>query len=207
MNQTLEPVAPPSPLGSPAWEVALLFPSQGDWSEAEYLALKTSRMVELVDGRLEVLPMPSPYHQLIGSFLYKLLDAFVVAHALGMVFYAPLPVRLRKGNFREPDVLYLRPGRLQDLHKQPEGADLAIEVVSPGVENRKRDFETKREEYARAGIAEYWIADPEEKRITVLTLDGPAYREHGAFGPGSQATSVLLPGFAVSVDAVFAAGK
>jgi hypothetical protein len=47
----------------PAWDVALLFPSQGDWSEFEYLALDTNRLVELVDGNLEVLPMPSFLHQ------------------------------------------------------------------------------------------------------------------------------------------------
>jgi Uma2 family endonuclease len=78
-------------------------------------------------------------------------------------------------------------------------------VVSEGEENRERDLEIKRREYAKAGIAEYWIVDPQEQRITVLVLDGQTYRVHGVFAPGDQATSVLLPGFAVAVDAVFAA--
>ena len=60
--------------------------------------------------------------------------------------------------------------------KQPDGADLAIEVVSEGAEARERDLETKRAEYARAGISEYWIVDPQESRITVLTLDGQTSR-------------------------------
>lgn len=193
--------------GEPAWEIALLFPSQGHWSEAEYLALDTNRLVELVDGCLEVLPMPTPYHQLLVQFLFKLLDAFVAVQSQGKVFVAPMPIRLWEGRIREPDIMYLRWARLTDLTQTPHGADLAVEVVSDGEENRKRDVETKRNEYAQAGIAEYWIVDPEEKRITVLVLDGQAYREHGVFGPGSQATSVLLPGFAVSVDAVLAAGQ
>jgi len=61
---------------------------------------------------------------------------------------------------------------------------------------------TKPREYARARIPEYWIIDPEKKLIRVLTLQGQSYHVHGEFGPGSQATSVLWPGFAVSVDAV-----
>src|SRR4051794_2166696 len=51
--------------GDPTWEIALLFPEQGDWSEADYFGLKTKRLVELDDGFLEVLPMPTLLHQTI----------------------------------------------------------------------------------------------------------------------------------------------
>src|SRR5262249_56746478 len=106
-------------------------------------------------------------------------------------------------------IYYLEPGRLRDARKPPEGADLAIEVVSEGEENRQRDLKSKRQEYAHAGIAEYWIVDPENRQITVLTLDtaNKIYREHGVFGRGSKATSVLLSGFEVDVTAVFAAAE
>jgi Uma2 family endonuclease len=136
-----------------------------------------------------------------------LLEAFVAAEAAGEVLFAPLPIRLWPGKFREPDIAYFRPGRIRDLRQPPEGADLVMEVVSEGDENRKRDLETKREEYARTGIAEYWIVDPQEQRVTVLALDGPTYRVHGVFGRGATASSVLLAGFAVSVDAALAAGE
>ena len=78
-----------------------------------------------------------------------------------------------------------------------------IEVVS---EDRSRDLETKRSEYARAGIPEYWIVDPKFARIIVLVLDGTSYAVRGEFGPGDRATSVLLPGFEVDVTAALAAG-
>jgi Uma2 family endonuclease len=185
--------------------VAYLFPAQGDWTEADYLCLDTNRLIELSEGCLEVHPMPTIFHQLIVGQLYDLLKAFVATHVPGMVLLAPLPVRLGSGKYREPAIVYLRPERVRDLHGQPEGADLAVEVVSEGAENRKRDLEIKRREYAAASIPEYWIVDPQERRITVLVLDGQAYRVHGEFGPGTQATSVLLPGFVVAVDAVFAA--
>lgn len=212
MNPPMSPhvLPPPFPLsrpGEPAWEVAYLFPTQGDWSEEEYLALDTNRLVELSEGCLEVLPMPTIFHQFVVEFLHTALKAFVAAKATGRALFAPLPVRLWAGKFREPDVIYLRPERLTKVHGQPEGADLVMEVVSEGAENRERDLETKRDEYARAGIAEYWIVDPQEQRITVLTLDGQSYREHGVFNLGQTATSILLPDFAVVVADVFAAGQ
>lgn len=212
MTPTIPPLVAslpvPSPPGGPAWEVALLFPPQGEWSEEEYLALDTNQLVELSDGCLEVLPMPMIFHQLIVQFLHRLLETFVAAHAhQGRVLFAPLPVHLRSGKFCEPDIIYFLPHRVKDVHGQPEGADLVVEVVSEGEENRKRDLVTKRQEYAAAGISEYWIVDPQERQITVLVLEGQAYREHGVFGPGTVSTSVFLPGFTASVDAVFAAGQ
>ena len=107
---------------------------------------------------------------------------------------------------REPDLVYLRPERIPNRRRPPKGADLAMEVVSEGEENRHRDLVIKPEEYARAGIKEYWIVDPQERRVTVLTLEGTNYRVHGEFTAGMQATSVLLPGFMVDVSAVLAAG-
>src|SRR5205823_5265149 len=101
-----------------------------------------------------------------------------------------------------PDVLYVRPERVLDRHRPTVGADLVMEVVSGDVDARQRDLEEKREEYAQARIAEYWIVDPQERNITVLFLEGTEYRVHGVFGLGARATSVLLPGFSVSVDEV-----
>jgi Uma2 family endonuclease len=202
MNDMLTPATiPVSQRGEPAWEVAMLFPAQGEWTEDEYLALDTNRLVELVDGVIEVHPMPAPLHQMIVAYLYETLKAFVKAHGLGHVFFSPLPVRLGLGRYREPDVVFLQPARLTDLKSYPEGADLVMEVVSEGAANRDRDLQKKPAEYAAAGIAEYWIVDPEKETITILALDGARYREHGVFRRGETASSLRLPGFTVSVDA------
>ncbi len=201
------PHRPASAPGEPSWPVALLFPVQGQWTEADYLALqkRTNRLVELSDGSIEVLPMPSPFHQRIVRFLSRLLETCVAALGSGEVLFAPLPIRLWPGKFRDPDIVYLRPGRIADPRHQPQGADLVMEVVSEDEEDRQRDLETKRQEYAQAGIAEYWIVDPQQQRILVWSLDGSAYRLHGEFGRGATASSVLLPSFSVAVDAVFEA--
>jgi Uma2 family endonuclease len=198
----------PSRRGEPTWEIARLFPRQGEWTEPEYLAvaLGTNRVVELSNGYLEILPMALPYHQLIVFFLARALAAFVEAANLGMVLPAPLPIRLGARIFRDPDVVFLGKDRSQDLHKTPEEADLVMEVLSAGTANRERDLVAKRGEYARGGIREYWLVDPELFRITLLSLEGAEYRLHGEFEAGQQATSMLLVGFEVSVDKVFAAG-
>jgi Uma2 family endonuclease len=147
-------------------------------------------------------------HQLIAGELYRAVQDYVRPRQLGLVLYMGIPVRTRPGTMRQPDVVFLsreragaRKGRFWD------GADLVIEVVSPAPDDRRRDLKDKREEYAQGGIPEYWIVDPQERLIAVLSLDGTAYREHGRFGAGSEASSVRLSGFAVSVDAVFAAAE
>jgi Uma2 family endonuclease len=203
------PLGRPSQIGEPTWELASLYPHQGDWTESAYLALdeRDRRMYELVHGYLEVLPMPTPLHQRIAFYLAKLLDAFVVARRLGEVLTAPCPVRLGDKHYREPDVFFLRPGRVKSADGQPEGADLVMEIVSPDPRDRDRDLVDKRRDYAQADISEYWIVDPQEQTITVLVLDGTAYREDGVYKPGETARSILLPGFEVDVAATFAAGR
>jgi Uma2 family endonuclease len=197
---------PPVPRGEPIWHLARLYPNQGEWNEALYFGLNANILVELSDGCLEFPAVPTFAHQLMMQFLFKLLDAYVAARGLGVVLVAPLPVHLWTDKVREPDIVFLRPDRARDGGKYAESADLVVEVVSEGAEDRKRDLEVKPKEYAQAGIAEYWIVDPRERRITVLTLDGKSYREHGVFSPGQTATSVLLGGFGVDVSSVFAAG-
>jgi Uma2 family endonuclease len=195
--------------GTPTWEVAFLFPAQGKWTESDYLALDRAYegwpRIELANGRLEVLPMPTQTHQFILVFLFELLKAFTKAHAPGVVLPSGIRVRLKNGNYREPDLVYMKAEHAHRRHEEHwDGADLVVEIVSPDPKDRQRDWEDKARDYARNGIPEYWILDPQQQLIRVLTLRGKAYRVHGDFGPGTQATSVLLPGFAVAVDAALA---
>lgn len=195
--------------GEPTWELVDQFPRQGEWTEDEYLALESNRLIEFTDGVLEFLTMPKLFHGKISRFLSDQLRAFVVHHRLGDVFWAPISVRLRAGMLREPDVFFLTNKRLSRGNDPPVGADLVMEIVSPDANDRKRDLTQKRREYAQAKVPEYWIVDPETETITVLTLsaNGKQYRLHGEFQPGQTAASKLLDGFTVDVAACFAAGK
>ena len=176
---------------------------QGLWTTAQYLKLTdhSRRLLEFTDGYLEVLPMPTDRHQVISRFLLFALFAFVQQLG-GTVLYAPLRLQIREGKFREPDLLLVRDAH--DPRRQNRfwlGADLVIEVVSP--DDPDRDTHVKRVDYAEAGIPEYWIVNPIDETITVLTLGGDAYTEHGIFRRGEQASSVLLSGFVLSVAEVF----
>jgi Uma2 family endonuclease len=191
-------------MGEPVWSLATLFPSQGDWSEEEYLALSAEHpRVEFSDGFLEVLPMPTDRHQVVLTALLIVLLAFA-QRVGGRVRPAGLRVRLRAGRYREPDLVFLTAER---LHLRGEafwsGADLVVEVVSGSAEDRVRDCVTKRREYAEAGIREYWLADPERETLTVLKLDGERYVEPGVFARGDAATSASFEGLTLDVSGVF----
>ena len=106
-----------------------------------------------------------------------------------------------------PDIAFVRRSRIAKLGEGYwEGApDLAVEVVSGSKADRRRDWFTKRKEYAASGVAEYWIVDPDQGRICVLTRKGGKYETHGDYRAGDQATSKLLRGLSFDVDEIFAA--
>jgi Uma2 family endonuclease len=193
----------PDDHAEPAWEVALLFPAQGEWSEDDYLWLTdhTRCLVEFTDGHVEVLPMPTDAHQRIVLFLYRALYAFLAVRGAGIILVAPLRLRVRTGRYREPGLLLLLSAAdPRRSNRYWTGADLVLEVVSP--DDPQRDLVRKRREYARAGIPEYWIVNPATEQILVLRLAETTYVEHGVFTRRMQATSALLEDFTVAVAAV-----
>ena len=194
----------------PAWDIVALFPPQGEWSEEDYLRfgekLDTHRLIELVDGRIEVLPVPTEEHQLIVLFLIEALRAFVKPRDLGIVLFSGLRVRMRAKNFREPDVVFLgKKNHLKRGNRFWRGADLVMEVVNE--DDPDRDYVDKRAEYARAGVREYWIVDPRKRTITLLGLKARTYVERGVYRNGEQVASQVLEGFSVQVRDVFAAAE
>ncbi len=188
----------------PAWDDVREFPIRIPCTEEEYLAIDANLLLEYADGFLEVLPMPTTELQRIITFLYRVLYAWAAPRQLGEVLFASLRVRLRKGKFREPDVLFMKAEHAERVGNDYwECPDLVIEVVSES--NRRHDLITKRDEYARAVIPGYWIVDPEQETITIFVLRPrrKSYVEHGTFRKGERAASKLLPGFEVDVTETF----
>ena len=190
--------------GKPAWKLAALFPSQGGWTQTDYLSLDASlenqRQIELVNGSLEFLAMPTRLHERIVKYLFVTLLEFNRARGLGEGFFSGRKSKLWNGEIRLPDILFvLRENQERGTEEYCDGADLVMEVVSPGAKDRARDLVEKRRAYAKAGISEYWIIDPVLKQITVLKLEGKSYKSHGEFKKGQKAASTLLKGFQVDV--------
>jgi Uma2 family endonuclease len=193
-----------------AIQIAELFPPQGQWDEQDYLHLTdhTRRLVELVDGSVEVLEMPTESHQLMVQCLFLVFHSYLESRAVGTLVFAPIRVRTVEGRYREPD-LALMLAEHSDRRSQAywEGADLVVEVVSEDEQSRLRDLKVKREEYARAGVGEYWIVDPRDHRVTVLALEGKRFVELGSYQAGEYAESKLLPGLRVDVTSLWQAGR
>jgi Uma2 family endonuclease len=83
---------------------------------------------------------------------------------LGLVYH-PRAVLRFEGSEVEPDLMVrpVAPGADWDRAPVPI---LIVEILSPST--RRRDREQKRELYADAGIAEYWLADPETRSIRAV---------------------------------------
>ena len=121
---------------------------------------------ELVRGELFVTPPPAVGHEEVVARLTRILVPFVAAHHIGNVYY-PRAVVQFQGSQVEPDLMVRPP------HPHPDGGwavwpvpFLVIEIISPST--RRRDHEQKKSLYLAAGVAEYWIVDPEERTIRVV---------------------------------------
>jgi len=174
----------------------------------DYKSLPESetRRYELLEGELLMVPSPSTYHQRISRNLEHLLWEFVCAKGLGEVFNAPLDVVLGEGGKCEvvqPDILYVSKERSHIITEaEIKGApDLIIEILSPATANRDRNY--KRTLYARHGVTEYWIVDPEAKAVEVLTLRESGLELVKAYAETDTLESPLLPGLEIDLKEVF----
>jgi Uma2 family endonuclease len=201
---------PPSSEADYVWEVATLFPEQGEWSEEEYLRLTdgTNRRIEYTDGRLEFLEIPTEIHENLAEFLFFALREFVERQTLGKAHMSGIRLRIRRRKIRLPDIIFLHKDHYHARHNRVwDGADLVMEVVSEDPKDRQRDYEEKLLDYAEAKVAEYWIVDFERRVVIVHRLEGERYVVHGEFGPAERAVSNLLAGFSIDVAELFAAAE
>ncbi len=182
--------------------VAELFPPQGQWTEADYFMLpETNRYVELSDGRLIMPPHPTFSHQTALQNLFERLNTFVKQRGLGIVRFAPLPVRLWPGKVREPDIFFIAKEHADRIGEQACGVpDLVVEVLSAAT--REVDRGEKFAEYAQAGAREYWLVEPDARTIEVFVLRGRVYELLGKWPAGQTARSELLAGFEVAIDQI-----
>ena len=156
------------------------------FSFADYYAYDdgTGNRYELVDGELVLMPPESIFNSDVSMRLLLELAKIVPLYLLK---YKEIMIEVsgRRAKVRIPDLLVLgeecraaleTTNRGTITHEMPPPL-IAIEVVSPGTENEVRDYRFKRSEYAARGIAEYWIVDPVQNKITVLSLVEGFYEE------------------------------
>ncbi|MGH2593907.1 MAG: Uma2 family endonuclease [Anaerolineae bacterium] len=170
------------------------------WTEEEYLLFANDQnaLIELSDGKVVIHERPTPQHQSIALNLASRLRDYPP----GKTFIAPMPIQLWPGKMREPDVMLFRIEHLDRVQDQFAGApDLVIEVLSPST--RAVDLGEKMDEYARAGIPEYWVVELDARDVSVYALTGEGYRLVGRYRAGEQVQSALLADLKIQVDEIF----
>jgi len=169
----------------------------------DYLLLPEDRRYEVIDGDLFMTPAPTPYHQLVKKRIEYLIDEFVEKNRLGLVLDAPCDVVLSETDVVQPDILFISTARLSIVGEKFISAapDLVVEVLSPATETRDRIAKAKL--YAKNGVRELWIVDPEARTIELLVNSGDGFRREALAGTGDTLRSVLLAGLEIPVAAVF----
>ena len=169
----------------------------------DYLLLPEDRRYEILDGDLFMTPAPTPYHQQVSLNLTFLLLKHVREKALGRILEAPCDVVLSKTDILQPDILFVAADRLSIIgEKYIAGPpDLVVEVLSPATADRDTELKTKI--YARFGVKEMWIADPDAKTVAALTNSGEGFLREGLFRQGELLRSPLLPALTVPLDEIF----
>ena len=162
---------------------------------------------ELINGEFILVSAPNTGHQTVAIRLGSRMYIFVEEdNDLGRVFAAPTEVILTDPegiNIVQPDIIFVSKEREHIITRANiQGApDLLIEILSPST--GRRDRTVKLDLYARHGVGEYWLANPDAQTVTVMLLKDGEYEVVGNYGIGDTLTSPTLEGFSVSLDRIF----
>jgi len=158
---------------------------------------------ELIDGVVVMSPSPSPKHQAITSEILGQIHWYLRTHPLGRVF-AELDVHLGTGPtgadiVYKPEVIFVRSERLAEMQEKIAGApELVVEIISRG--SRRLDSQTKKADYERFGVQEYWLIDPERKHFTFYRLNERRFEEVSP--AGTAFSSQAVPGFSLDLTPI-----
>jgi Uma2 family endonuclease len=169
----------------------------------EYARLRDGRRYEVIEGQLLLTPSPRTYHQKVTGNLFVALLRHVRDNDLGEVLISPCDVVLSPTNVVQPDILYVARDRLAIIEEKYVSAapDLVVEVLSPGTTDRDR--RPKFRLYARFGVRELWIVDPNVRAIEVFGNVGGRFHLVSTFGRSDTLRSAALTDLAVALADVF----
>jgi|GEM_PF-1840217 len=171
---------------------------QGEYTLDDYYALPDERRAELIDGWIYDMGAPTNIHQILVSEIHaQLMDCIRQHHRKCIAMGSPADVQLDCDNrtMLQPDLLIVCDRskiRLRCVYGAP---DLVIEILSPST--RKRDTGLKYVKYLNAGVREYWIIYPDEKKILVYDFEHESVP--AIYGPEDR-VPVGISGGKCSVD-------
>jgi Uma2 family endonuclease len=157
---------------------------------------------EILQGELIVSPSPGVIHQLILGELLGQLTNHLKGYPTGKAVVGPLNVMLSRFDIVQPDLIYFhneQAGRLSDRGFDGPPAFI-IEVVSQAT--ALYDRVRKATLYIHKGVEEYWIVEPDQKRVRRYTQPAPPDKPEDV--TSGIMTSIVIPGFSVDLDELFA---
>lgn len=175
------------------------------WTYAEFARLPSdgAERHEVIAGDVYVTPAPTLDHQRVVTRLASVVGPFVEDHAQGELFVGPVDVLFDEGDYLEPDLVFVQKGVLTE--RGIEGPpDLVIEVLSPSTEARDRGLKLDR--YRHFGVPEYWIVDPDARRVEVWTFPESGTAERRVLAAGERLRWTPVPGgesLDLSVEDIF----
>lgn len=177
---------------------------------ADCLAWDEDERIEIIGGEAFMMAPPSSRHQEICFEIGRQLGNFLEGKQC-KVYPAPFGVRLfeREGDtpeeidtMVEPDISVVCDRSKIDQRGCKGAPDLVIEVLSPAT--RRHDRLVKLNLYQRAGVREYWIADPDTQSVQVFLPDSSgAFRLCEDYGREDVAKVHTLEGCFIELKKVF----
>ena len=158
---------------------------------------------EIIEGELFVSRAPSLTHQQIVFNFVLALGDYLRENPIGRVWPGPAVI-FSDFSGVIPDIIYISNERLDKIATGDRVAgppDLMIEILSPGIENERRDRHAKRQLYRKYGVKEYWIVDPH--KATIQVYRSPKLRLAATLTKKDEITTPLLPGFRCRVRVIF----
>lgn len=164
---------------------------------------ETGPRYQLIQGDLYMAPAPNRFHQEISRNLQFEFHSYLKRNPIGKLFDAPFDVYLNEINVFQPDIIIVLNNRLGILTDAgAEGApELVVEILSP--KTRRLDLVNKKQEYARAGVEELWIIDPEPRTIMIHRFGSDGVEETRQVSEYGTLSTELLPGFELAAATIF----
>ena len=137
----------------------------------EYLALPNDRRVEMIDGVFYDLASALPVHQAILRELFYQFYQCMERHPECELFMAPMDVRLGTDGRTvvQPDLFVFCNRKEKNSNYLSGAPDFVLEILSPS--NRNHDLFRKLNKYRFAGVREYWIVDPRDRKLILYDLE------------------------------------
>ena len=160
---------------------------------------------EIIEGEILATRAPGLTHQSVFGNLFYSIRGYLAEKPIGEVWATP-GVIFDVFNGVIPDLVFVSAERRREIAagERITGApELVIEILSPGVENDRRDRLIKRQLYAKFRVKEYWIVDPASRLIHIYRLSGRILKLAATLAEHDDITSPLLPGYSCKVASIF----